>query len=477
MRNKNKEVIVLLALVISMPIVLAKEITLTEIINYRVEKVLVEDGTLKLLIYNPSNKYLQFHIVINNQEALITKEIVNPYTSGYILIPSKSNFIEEITITPGFESQDKEDIYLYKSTTRTIKINQEVIPVIEQEQQNQIQTSYLDNTKTYFYGNGLIASNNNNELTYYISDNIGSNTIETNVQGDKINEITYDPYGSVLKGNADDRISFTGKELDSGGLQYFGARYYDHYSGRFTQVDPILRDSESNYHYANNNPLKYVDKDGNVADTFLDAFFVGADLFFIGKDMAENGKPDPTNVAALCLDLTCMITPFITGGGAALRTAEATTATMIKVPEAIRIGQVAEKGAQAALESRKNDGESFKEVVERLKKEKSQSSGSPDPKDLPKKKISEHQLAEIKKAMIESGGSNSKRLGRALSDAGFEIQERATSRGHFRIVEKETGKTVKILSSTPGEYRGAQNSFSQFKNRLKDLNYDIASGD
>lgn len=260
----KKRFLLLLFLIISLPISSAKEITLTEIINYKVENIIVEEGILKLLINNPSDKYLQFYIIVNSEEIIITKEIIKPLTSNFISIPSKSSFIKEITITPGFQSQDKQDLYLYKSTTRTIEINQEVTPIEPEQEQTNLQVINSDSNKVYVYGNGLIASNNNNELTYYVNDVLGSNVIETNSQGDKINEITYDVYGQVLEGNANDMVSFTGKELDSSGLQYFGARYYDSSTGRFTQTDPILRDSVSNYHYANNNPLKFVDKDGNT---------------------------------------------------------------------------------------------------------------------------------------------------------------------------------------------------------------------
>jgi len=44
-------------------------------------------------------------------------------------------------------------------------------------------------------------------------------------------------------------------------LQYFGARYLDPTTGRFLRVDPANY-GPSWYTYANNNPLKYVDPDG-----------------------------------------------------------------------------------------------------------------------------------------------------------------------------------------------------------------------
>jgi RHS repeat-associated protein len=65
---------------------------------------------------------------------------------------------------------------------------------------------------------------------------------------------------------------FTGKERDAeSGLDYFGARYYSSATGRFTSADDFLNDTNVNdplswnlYAYARNNPLVYVDPDGEA---------------------------------------------------------------------------------------------------------------------------------------------------------------------------------------------------------------------
>ena len=54
---------------------------------------------------------------------------------------------------------------------------------------------------------------------------------------------------------------FTGKEKDSSGLYYYGARYYDPELGRFISADPIL-DGLNRYTYVHCNPIKYVDPFG-----------------------------------------------------------------------------------------------------------------------------------------------------------------------------------------------------------------------
>lgn len=76
-----------------------------------------------------------------------------------------------------------------------------------------------------------------------------------------------------------DASLFTGKERDAetmssampSGLDYFGARYFSAAQGRFTSPDPngtgaSLFDPQSwnAYSYTLNNPLRYVDPDGDV---------------------------------------------------------------------------------------------------------------------------------------------------------------------------------------------------------------------
>ena len=112
----------------------------------------------------------------------------------------------------------------------------------------------------YYYGTGLIAKEENNQLEYIHKDNLGSTRVVTNEFGDITESNTYLPYGENLDSSRE-IFTFTGKELDSSGLQYFGARYYDPNIGRFISVDPI-GDGGNWYEYAASNPLKFVDPSG-----------------------------------------------------------------------------------------------------------------------------------------------------------------------------------------------------------------------
>lgn len=111
-------------------------------------------------------------------------------------------------------------------------------------------------------------------------------------QGGRTTEQGYGLYDGI-------RQQFTGKERDTEtGLDYFGARYYSSAQGRFTSPDELQSTSPqfsllgkghpikqalpnaeltnpqslNKYHYALNNPLRYVDPDGQKPqDSFEDA--------------------------------------------------------------------------------------------------------------------------------------------------------------------------------------------------------------
>ncbi|WP_102797438.1 RHS repeat domain-containing protein [Bowmanella denitrificans] len=78
----------------------------------------------------------------------------------------------------------------------------------------------------------------------------------------------YRPYGESIEGAIDD-VGYTGHKFDTDlGLSYMQARYYDPVIGRFYSNDPVGWTpknpvmSFNRYAYANNNPYKYVDPDG-----------------------------------------------------------------------------------------------------------------------------------------------------------------------------------------------------------------------
>ena len=136
------------------------------------------------------------------------------------------------------------------------------------------------------------------ETTYYfLNDHLGSVDVVLDEQGNVVEWRDYLPYGQERYVHEELNVpdtaqGFTGKELDDEtGLNYYMARYYDSEIGRFIQPDPLLlhidqmMEEERNeflsdpqnlnaYTYAKNNPVKYVDTDGEEA--ILAALIVAA---------------------------------------------------------------------------------------------------------------------------------------------------------------------------------------------------------
>ena len=112
---------------------------------------------------------------------------------------------------------------------------------------------------------------NSNLIRYIYGDHLGSATLETDTGGNAISYEEYHPYGTSAYRNAKSqndlslkRYRFSGKERDDEtGLDYFGARYYAAWLGRWTSTDPAGFVSGFNlYKYCSNNPVMRHDPDG-----------------------------------------------------------------------------------------------------------------------------------------------------------------------------------------------------------------------
>ncbi|KYK34393.1 MAG: hypothetical protein AYK19_12145 [Theionarchaea archaeon DG-70-1] len=128
-------------------------------------------------------------------------------------------------------------------------------------------------TAAYIYGpTGKLAKrttiNQESDTYYYHTDHLGSTRLVTDETKNIVSAITYYPFGGVsIKEGSEDYL-FTGKEKDSTGLFYYGARYYDPEIGRFLTRDTwrgTIRDPQSlnRYAYCFNNPVRYIDPWGN----------------------------------------------------------------------------------------------------------------------------------------------------------------------------------------------------------------------
>lgn len=120
---------------------------------------------------------------------------------------------------------------------------------------------------------------NTGAIQYWHGDHLGSSSVITDSTGAKVQTVTYYPFGGTRTNQSpstpaiDVPYKYTGKELDSTGLYYYEARYYDPQLARFISADTIVpnpRDPQSlnRYSYVENNPLRYTDPTGHFKIKF-----------------------------------------------------------------------------------------------------------------------------------------------------------------------------------------------------------------
>ena len=142
---------------------------------------------------------------------------------------------------------------------------------------------------------------------YYHSDHLGSASLISDYKGDEYQRIEYTPYGETWVEKTQNTgleylaYKFTAKELDEEtGLYYYGARYLDPKYSMWISTDPALGeyipkapiDEEAKkynqnlpgmggvfnhingnlYHYAANNPVRYIDPDGREDDIVIKSY-------------------------------------------------------------------------------------------------------------------------------------------------------------------------------------------------------------
>jgi RHS repeat-associated protein len=125
-------------------------------------------------------------------------------------------------------------------------------------------------TTNYYHGGKLVAVRQGTTLSFILQDHLGSTVGTVNTSGTLASTISYFSFGECRNstGTLPTEQKFTGQRLDSTGLYYYGARYYDPSIGRFISADTIVPDpynpqTLNRYSYCINNPLKYVDPTGH----------------------------------------------------------------------------------------------------------------------------------------------------------------------------------------------------------------------
>ena len=128
----------------------------------------------------------------------------------------------------------------------------------------------------YYFADGVrVASKQITSVSrrYYLGDHLQSAALVLNSTGLPVEYLEYYPFGETKKqtGSEETPYTFSDKELDpKTRFHYFGARYYDSQSARFTSPDPVDPKADqpqtlNPYAYTLNNPMRYTDPDGKQA--------------------------------------------------------------------------------------------------------------------------------------------------------------------------------------------------------------------
>jgi len=179
-------------------------------------------------------------------------------------------------------------------------------------------------------------------VIYYHNDALGSPIAATDEKGQVVWRKSYGPYGQPLGPAAPNEPGYTGKfEEPDLGIQHFGARWYDPRIGRFLALDPVGFDPQNpqsfnRYAYANNNPYRYLDPDGQSP---LDAGFFLADSVSFGI-AAASGNPEAIASAGIDLAASAVgLASPVPGTGLAIKAARAGD----KVGDAVQVARGGEK--------------------------------------------------------------------------------------------------------------------------------------
>ena len=131
-------------------------------------------------------------------------------------------------------------------------------------------------------------------LYYYNKDHLGNNREVVNASGNVQQVTNYYPFGApyadpVAVMNASYQpYKYNGKELDTmHGLNTYdyGARQYDPILARWDRVDPLCEKyySTSPYAYCANNPIKYIDENGDSTRVYVETNQLGHAWLSVGE--------------------------------------------------------------------------------------------------------------------------------------------------------------------------------------------------
>ena len=139
----------------------------------------------------------------------------------------------------------------------------------------------------FTHGN-IAKTSNGYAVNYYVRDYLGSIRVIVDENGNVTERNNYYPLGKKWSVDefpqSENNYLFNGKELLASGMLDYHARMYDPNIGRWLAPDPAMQ-TLNPYIFCNNNPVAYVDSDGEFI-SFIFGFFRG---LFTGKNPIKTG--------------------------------------------------------------------------------------------------------------------------------------------------------------------------------------------
>lgn len=161
--------------------------------------------------------------------------------------------------------------------------------------------------------------------TYVVTDPLGSAILGTNASGAQTWKEQYYPYGDreIRTGTSANALWYTGKVEDPTALLInMGARQYNPILGRFMSADPAAVSPQdwrtfNRYNYGNNNPYRFVDPTGGVAETPWDVANIAMGVASLTANLsAGNVVGAAVDAGGLILDIAATAAPGVPGGAA-----------------------------------------------------------------------------------------------------------------------------------------------------------------
>lgn len=118
------------------------------------------------------------------------------------------------------------------------------------------------------------------QYRYNLTNHLGSSTLELDDHANLISEEVYYPYGGTSWWAGPDKVQaryktrrYCGQERDATGLYYYGQRYYAPWLERWISADPAgAVDGLNLFRFVRNNPVTFLDGDGQITQEAIDAF-------------------------------------------------------------------------------------------------------------------------------------------------------------------------------------------------------------